>query len=310
MKAVRCTPAGIRLTEVGQQATEGVHVTVTHIGICGTDLGFAGSGCSHEVTLGHEIAGLLDDGTPVAIEPLLPCERCGACRGGMYNLCESGLWLGGTVDGGMTEEIFVPERCLVPLADGVSLADACLAEPLAVALHGLRRGGVSGSESVAVIGAGTIGLMAAAGAVALGCNVEVVARYPHQRRIVERLGARSEPRPSGAEVAIAAAPGAACVEAATEAVIFGGRVIVLNEPHEPFVPPLAVLKEATVITSLAYAGESPRDIESAMALLGQNPVLASLITDRFGLSEAERAFAVAGDRGSGAIKVVLETGAA
>lgn len=83
-------------------------------------------------------------------------------------------------------------------------------------------------------------------------------------------------------------------------------MLVLNEPHDPFMPPEAVLKEVTAVTSLAYAGDEPREIDDAVRMLSQTPVLASLITHRFPLREAEKAFAVAADRASGAIKVVLE----
>jgi threonine dehydrogenase-like Zn-dependent dehydrogenase len=308
MQALRCAGHGVQLVEVDPPQADGIFVNITHSGICGTDLIAAAAGCSNEVTLGHEIAGRLDDGTPVAIEPLLPCGQCGPCRAGMYNICEAGLWLGGTVDGGMTERIVVPERCLVELPDALALENACLAEPLAVGIHGLRRAGVESGETVAIVGAGSIGLLAASAAVSFGCDVSVMARHRHQQEMVERLGARVDESPTGQDVAAAAAAGPEGVALATKAVRPGGRVLVLNEPHDPFLPPEAVLKEITAVTSLAYAGDGPRDIDDAVTLLADNPALGDLITHRFPLAEAERAFAIAADRASGSIKVVLETG--
>lgn len=288
----------------------GVRVMVTHVGICGSDLIFVADGCADEVTLGHEIAGRLEDGRPVAIEPLLPCGVCAACSRGLYNVCETERWLGGTVDGGMTDQIRVPERCLVAVPDGVDLGDACLAEPLAVGLHGLRRARVIGEDSVAIIGGGAIGLLTAAVAVSLGCAVTVVARHPHQRAAALRLGARVADAPSGHDVTVAAAGGPDGVAAAVEWARPGGTVLVLNEPHAPFLGPAAVYKELTAVTSLAYAGGDPRDIDDAMSLLAERPAIATLITHRFPLADAEEAFAVAADRRGGAIKVVLETGLA
>ena len=91
--------------------------------------------------LGHEVAGVTDDGTPVAVEPLSPCGACAPCVRGDYNLCERGPRIihGVGRDGGMADEMRVPARALVRLPAGVALRDACLVEPLAVVLHGLRR---------------------------------------------------------------------------------------------------------------------------------------------------------------------------
>ena len=63
-------------------------------------------------------------------------------------------------DGGMAEEVLVPARSLVVLTPGLSVADACLVEPLAVAVHGIRRAGVGAGDRVLVIGGGAIGLCA------------------------------------------------------------------------------------------------------------------------------------------------------
>lgn len=310
MRAVRCSGAGLKIRDVDRPTGEGMRVRVTHVGICGSDLIFVADGCSDEVTLGHEIAGRLDDGRPVAIEPLLPCGVCTACARGLYNVCETERWLGGTVDGGMAEEIRVPERCLVPVPDGVALGDACLAEPLAVGLHGLRRAGVTSQDSVAIVGGGAIGLLTAAVGVSLGCDVTVVARHSHQREAAVRLGARVAGAPVGHDVAVAAAGGPDGVALAIECARPGGTVLVLNEPHAPFLGPAAVYKELTAVTSLAYAANGARDIDDAMLLLAERPEIASLITHRFPLAEAQQAFAVAADRRGGAIKVVLETGLA
>ncbi len=77
----------------------------------------------------------------------------------------------------------------MPLPAGVALGDACLVEPLAVVLHGLRRAGLRGGERVAVIGGGAIGLCAVAAARAAGAEVALVARHDAQRAAGERLGA-------------------------------------------------------------------------------------------------------------------------
>ena len=134
MRAVRCSKQGIEVVEVPAPTGDGVRVRIRSAGICGSDLHLISGGLAPPHTLGHEIAGLLDDDTPVAIEPLRPCEGCEFCATGEYNLCRSGpgMVMGIGQDGGMTEELRVPERCLVPLPRGVLASEACLVEPLAV----------------------------------------------------------------------------------------------------------------------------------------------------------------------------------
>ncbi len=162
MKSVRCSGGVVEVVEVPAPVRSGVRVRIRSAGICGSDLHLIAGGFDLPHTLGHELAGVLADGREVAIEPLVPCGECDLCATDAYNLCRAGagMILGIGLDGGMAEEIVVPERCLVPLARGVSARDACLVEPLAIAVHGLRAIGLCAEDRVAVVGAGTIGLCA------------------------------------------------------------------------------------------------------------------------------------------------------
>jgi threonine dehydrogenase-like Zn-dependent dehydrogenase len=279
---------------------------VSHVGICGTDVAAVASGQCSDVILGHEIAGLLEDGTQVVIEPLDPCGLCPACVAGNYNVCAEDRWFGGTRDGGMAEEILVPERCLVPIPEPLPLRDACLAEPLAVGLHGLRRAEARPGESIAIIGAGSIGLLVAAAAVDLECEVYVQARHETQRRMADRLGASVIGPADGYDLVVAAAGGSAGVASAVELARAGGRALVLTAPHDGFMPAAAAFREVNAITSLAYAGNGRREIEDAVSMLARRPVMSELITHRFPLDRAADAFRVAADRKRGSIKVVLE----
>jgi threonine dehydrogenase-like Zn-dependent dehydrogenase len=122
---------------------KGVRVKVRSAGICGSDLHLLSSSDLPDpmVTLGHEVAGVTENGTAVAIEPLAPCEACDPCLRGEYNLCvrSSEMILGLGLDGGMADEMIVPERSLVRLPSGVDPRDASLVEPMAVLIHSFRR---------------------------------------------------------------------------------------------------------------------------------------------------------------------------
>ena len=311
MRAVRANQGAVELIEVpAPVSTDRVRVRVRSAGICGSDLHLVRTGMRMAHTLGHEIAGIAPDGTPVAIEPLAPCGACARCVEGDYNLCQRGPGIMGVVqDGGMADEIAVPERCLVRLPAGVRVEDACLVEPLAVAVHGLRRAGLRGGERVAVVGGGTIGLCALAVARAAGARVDLAARHDAQREAAAKLGA-GEATEGGYDLVVDAAGSKSALEQAVNLCRAGGRLSLLASYWEGFeLPGFALcLKEVDVFPSSMYGrGGVARDVDVAAGTLAANPVIAqTLISHRFPLEAAVEAFATAGDRKAGAIKVVLE----
>lgn len=311
MRAVRCVGDGVAVVDVPEPAGDGVRVRVASAGICGSDLHLVGGPFPIAATLGHEVAGWLPDGRAVAIEPLAPCGHCAACVAGDYNLCERGpaIVMGSFLDGGMAEVICVPERCIVPLARGVAARDACLIEPLAVAVHGLRRARLEPGERVLVVGAGPIGLCTAAVALDRGAQVVIEARHDAQRAAAERIGTRHDD--DGAFDLVVDAAGTAgslarCVERARA----GGRMLLVATYWEGMeLPGIALcMKELRIVPASMYSAEGEvRDIDLAAKLLARRPELGeALITHRFPLDAAIEAFATARDRRSGAIKVVLE----
>ncbi len=312
MRAVRVHDGRVRLDEVPATSGPGVRVRVRSAGICGSDLHLLSSGVLEAagVTVGHEIAGVLDDGTPVGVEPLAPCGSCGPCRGGDYNLCvtSGGMIFGIGLDGGMADEVRVPERAVVPLPAGVDVRDASLVEPLAVVVHSFRRAAVRPGQRVAVIGGGTIGLCAVAVGRALGCEVALTARHDHQREAGERLGATEVVgqydlvvEAAGTESALGDAVGLAAPSA---------QVVIPGIYWGPVaLPGLAMcLKQVSLCPTTLYGRHAAgRDVDNAAALLATAPEIATtLITHRFPLDAAAEAFETAGGRSEGAIKVVLE----
>ena len=139
------------MVEVAEPSGPGVRVRVRSAGICGSDLEMVRLGLS-AVTIGHEIAGTLDDGTAVAVHPFSTCGECDECRTGRAHLCRSvtGAMLGAGLDGGMSDEVLVAPEMAVPLPEDVGVGDASLVEPLAVALHACHRGGGAAGMRVGV----------------------------------------------------------------------------------------------------------------------------------------------------------------
>ncbi len=310
MKAVRRSGEGIEVVEVAPPTGAGVRVRVRSSGICGSDLHLLRSDFPMAHTLGHEIAGHTPDGTAVAVEPVTPCGACPPCRKGDYNLCELGseMVLGVAADGGMAEELLVPERCLVPLPAGVSPAGACLVEPLAVAIHGLRRARLRGDQRAVVIGAGSIGLCAVAGVAAAGAEVAAVARHDAQREAAARLGAREIE--GSYDLAIDASGTRSGLARGLELCRPGGTLLLVGSYWDGFeLSGMELcLKEINVVPASMYGRDgAARDIDVAASTLALHPGIAdAIITHRYPLEAAEEAFRTAADRSAGAIKVVLE----
>lgn len=310
MRAVRCRDGQPYVADVPRPEGEGVVVRIASAGICGSDQHLLGFGLP--LTFGHEFAGRLPDGTPVAVEPITPCGECARCRDGDVQLCVRGpgMVFGVGRDGGMAEECLVPASTIVPLPAGVDPTFGCLVEPIAVAVHGVRRAGVRGTDRVAVIGGGTIGQTASLAAQATGAVVDLTARHDRQREAAARLGA-GEVDGDGYDVVIEAAGTASALAEAAERCRPGGVILGLGSYWEGAVemPGMAMaFKELAFVPAQMYGRSGPsRDVDVAATLLAQRPEIAdALITHRFPLDAAAEAFAVARDRAAGAIKVVLE----
>jgi threonine dehydrogenase-like Zn-dependent dehydrogenase len=310
MRGVCLRAGGVEVVETRPPAEAGVRVRIRAAGICGSDLEALRSRQGRQVRPGHELAGETADGTAVAIEPLLPCGDCALCAAGDYNLCRSpqAAILGVSRDGGMAEELVVPPRCLVSLPRSVPLGDGCLVEPLAVAVHAVRKVSLQAGQRVAVVGGGSIGLCVVAVARSAGAEVGLAARYEAQRAAGARLDAT--PVRGEYDVVVECAGTASALETACE-LARPGAALSIPSIHWGGIalPAFALLsKELRLQTSLTYGRHAGgRDIDEAAALLAANPdIAATLITHRLPLHAAAVAFRVAADHRGGAIKVVLE----
>ncbi len=303
------TTDGIQLVGPTRDPAEGdVRVTVSGSGICGSDLHLAALGPSWAI-LGHEFSGRLDDGTPVAVLPAVRCGNCDRCLAGAQQQCRNALGssYGVTLDGGLADEVWVDPSCAVPLPDGLALEDACLAEPLAVALHGVNRTGVVDGMRILVLGAGPIGLCTVAVARHLGAIVDLEGHGPTRTAAAERLGASLD---TGADydVVLDAAGTQSSLDRATELVRPGGTVGILGTYWIPVTFGLSFqMKELTFVSSFTYGHHhGASEFSEATRIVGAVPDLAdALVTHRFGLDDAAEAFRVAGDPGEDSIKVVV-----
>jgi len=181
---------------------------------------------------GHEIAGTLEDGTPVGVHPNLGCGRCASCALGLENRCPDHVDIGIQRDGGLAQVVAVPRAHVVAL-EGFPIETAPLVEPLATVLHAAKLLEVLEGDPAVVVGAGSLGICAMWALKAMGARVIVMQRSPARRGIAAEMGADGVLGPEGdpagilgarPRLALVAAPGAEALAWALERVEVGGRV--------------------------------------------------------------------------------------
>jgi 2-desacetyl-2-hydroxyethyl bacteriochlorophyllide A dehydrogenase len=324
---LRVETTGAREPRAGE-----VLVRVGIAGLCGTDYGiWSGERrVAYPLVPGHEFVGHVQAvgagvsrvrvGDRMAIEPNYSCGACPLCREGNRNLCLARTAVGIDVDGCFAEAVCVPERCCWPAPPGVADEDLVLTEPLAVVVRAVARGAVQPGESAAVVGGGTLGLLALQTLCARDARVLVVSRTSRRFALARELGAAATHAVGdgalagvagtfsgreGVDVVIETAGTPEAVAHALALVRPGGRVVLTGLPHEP--TPVAffsvVRREVTIAGSMIYQDEFPE----AMRLIAAGTVRTRpLVTHRFGL-EAIGA-ALDAHRQPDSIKVAVLTG--
>jgi 2-desacetyl-2-hydroxyethyl bacteriochlorophyllide A dehydrogenase len=298
----------VAVVDVDIPAGAGEVVKIRSASICASDYIYIRFGST--MTLGHELAGVTEDGTPVGIESMFGCEGCEQCDAGRYNLCVQGpTALGVTADGGMSEYFAAPARSLVSLPPGLDVTDACLIEPSAVAWHACRLAGVGPQHRVAVVGGGAIGLLTVAAAQRMGAGeVGLEARHPHQREVGERFGASTVD--AGYDLVFEVAGSGSGLQRAVDLVRPGGTMVLLGVYDADVAWPhlQCFIKEVRTIPSMGFCHHDGKsDYLGAATMLAQRPELAeALITHRFPIEDAAEAFRVAADKSTGALRVVIE----
>ncbi|MGQ4513142.1 alcohol dehydrogenase catalytic domain-containing protein [Streptomyces sp. DW26H14] len=322
MRAAAYTGAGtietIKRTPVPPGPGE-VQIAVAYVGLCGTDLHVLHGDMDARVTtpavLGHEMSGTVaavgpgtcgaSAGDPVTVMPLDWDGTCPACLAGNEHICQHLTFIGIDSPGALQQLWNVPARCVVPLPAGLSLRHGALVEPVAVAVHDVRRADVRYGERVVVIGGGPIGILIATVAREFGASVAVVEIDQGRRGRAAALGFETvDPvavdqaawveewtGTAGADAVFEVSGAAAAVLGATSLVKVRGRLTVVAIHGQPRPVDLhrVFWRELTLLGARVY---ERRDFETAAALLGRGAVPADeLITAVVPLEETADAFA-------------------
>jgi len=339
--AVLYKPYDIRLEEVETPKirADQVLVRVRAVGICGSDVHYYKTGraglyvVKEPIILGHECSGEIaeigDDvegfnpGEPVVIEPGFPCRRCFYCKSGRYNLCEDVRFYGTPpVNGAFCEYVAADADFVYKMPESLTFEEGSMIEPLSVGIHATRRGHVTAEDTVAILGAGPIGLLTLQAVRARGATtiyVTDVRDYllEHAKRLgaSETINARKEDPVRrimeltdgrGADVVIEAAGSIEAGRQTFEIARRGGRIVIIGVfPKTEFAVRMTdiVDKELTIYGVFRYANAYP----TALKLVSAGKIeLKSLITHVFTLNEIHKAMEVAEKKIGNPIKVIVK----
>jgi len=332
-------PSTFGPAELPDERAPGPGEVVVHpvaCGVCASDVHYWLHGhigdqiiTSYPYAVGHECSGVVVEvgedvttvksGDRVAIEPGITCRECPSCRAGRENICPNVRFLGTPMyQGGMRETILTQERNLEPLPDNMSFESAALCEPFGVGIHAVRLCGLADGETVAVFGAGPIGLSTAVAARCRGAARVIVAEpVPERRALAAEMGFESidvEADPveqirdltdGGVDVAFEAAGDQRAMAWTVAAPRLGGRATLIGIPVEDTVSfdiHRIRRKELTIFN----CRRSNRVLAEAVRLLaGPGAELSRMCTHRFPVTDSERAFEMSSKREDGVVKAML-----
>jgi L-iditol 2-dehydrogenase len=266
-------------------------------GICGSDVhGYIGATGRRTpgVVMGHEASGVVArvgegvasvrPGDRVALRSVLSCGTCQPCRTGRPNICERRRGLGMHFDGAYAECVRIPEALVAPLPAGLSFEQGAMIEPLAVAMHAVNITPIELMDRVAIVGAGTIGLLTLLAARLRGAGrIVVTDRSQHRLEIARALGAdvaidveAGDPVAAvlealdgrGADAVFEAVGSSSTVQQSVSVVRPGGHVTWIgnSEPSVELGMQELVTKELTLRGSYAYGTDG--EFDRAAAALG------------------------------------------
>ncbi len=302
-------------------------IKVESVGICGTDMSiFAGKHprAKAPLIMGHEVGGVIAEiagkkpegtevGTRVTFYPLISCGTCYTCLSGKTYVCDNLKLIGIDSDGGMAEYVVVPSESVIPVPESWNKNRAALMEPLAVAVHAIRRSSVKPGDDVLVIGAGIIGILSGQMAKAAGATKVVIADIiPYRLKIAADAGliavnSKEEDFTElinkmtggvGFDVTMECTGSAGAQPYTTAATRVLGEILVVGMPKEP--PPvdlrMVTFKELTMVGTRVY---EKINFVRAIDLVEQKRVnVDNMVTHEFNIEQVKEAFdlmAKAGD---------------
>lgn len=207
IQAIMVEPGNIQFKEVPvpEIKPNQVKLKIESIGVCGSDIHVNHGNhpyTSYPVVQGHEVAAevlnigeSVEDvsiGDRVTVQPQVVCGKCYQCKNGMYNVCEKLKVMGFQTTGMASEYFVVDSDKIISLPKSINIDQGALIEPLAVAVHAVKRIESVEGKKILVLGGGPIGNLVAQTAKALGAESVLVSELsPYRIEIAERCGIKT-----------------------------------------------------------------------------------------------------------------------
>lgn len=292
-------------------------VKLSYAGICGTDMMIyfgLHPRAQSPLIMGHEFSGIIEDapagsgfkkGELVVINPLISCNACHPCHSGNQHICDNLKYLGIDFDGGFSEYIKVPVKNIYKLPSEIQSDTAALIEPLAVAIHTVRRSTLKVGDTVTILGAGPIGLLIAIIAKKAGAKEIIISDISEYRlNLAHSLGfttvdAKKESildvvnrhtSNIGADVVFEVAGNQITANQMISAIKSQGEIMVVSVYKKPPEIDLAKMhfREISLSTTRCF---TINDFETAIQFLKEKEFdLAPIISHKLPLSEANHGF--------------------
>jgi L-iditol 2-dehydrogenase len=313
-----------------------VLVKLRSVGICGSDMhwyldgSIYGFPATYPLVLGHEPAGEvvavgrevlgLQRGNRVSIEPTISCGHCEYCARGQHNNCIQSQFMGSPqLPGLLREYATVPAHNAELVPESFSYTQASLIEPAAVIMHMLELVQIHAGDTVAILGAGPIGLLAAAVARNCGASQVLMAdKLPHRIRMAQELGATGavpimqfrelvgdKTNGRGVDLAIDAAGAAETINTALAVTRLGGTFVLIGIPNQVPVGVDLFSAMAKEIRIQPLKRSNHRS-KPAIALLASGAIPETIVTHRVASEQAPAAFQTLAEYSDGIGKLAIE----
>jgi len=342
MKAAMLT--GIRRIEVRQVAAPRISsdtevlLKVDAVGVCGSDCHYFETGrigsqiVQMPFVLGHECAGTVVDigskvsrvrrGDQVAVDPAVACHRCDQCRSGRENTCRNLKFLGcpGQMNGGLCEQIVMPEDSLYPLAGKVTPEQAVLCEPLSIGLYAVQQAELPDRYAAAILGTGPIGLSVLLMAQATGVGKTYMTDLIDERVEIARQAKATwagnadkeditksimAEEPMGMDVVFECAGEQETIDQAVELLKPGGKLMLVGIPRAERISMVidqARRKELSIINIRRQRG----CVQTAIDLVATGRIAVDfMVTHRYSLDQCQEALETVSGYRDGVFKAVI-----
>jgi L-iditol 2-dehydrogenase len=338
-------PRDVRIEQLPEPPPPGpgeVKLRFVATGICGSDLHTYEYGAIGDARVtaplvpGHECSAVVEEcgrdandalgkplhpGTRVAVDPAIPCGECDMCLNGQHHLCRRLHFLGHPPDdGSLRSHACLPARQCFPLADDMTDEQGALLEPLGVAIHAARLAAISAGESVAILGAGSIGLLILQVVRAAQPSFLLVADpLPWRKKLAAANGATlirydgaagiaevmELTHGRGVDVVIEAAWGGTAIDQAIAIARPGGRVVLVGIPGDDVLETKHSIARRKEL-SLLFSRRMNRTYPEAFRLVRDGRVsLDQLVSHRFPLERAAEAFALNHTYADNVVKIII-----